>query len=267
MQNEVLKVQMLGRFSLSLGEKSISCDEKRSPRVWSLLAYLIFFHERAVSAEELVSVLWGDSSDNPSSALKTTLHRARALLDTLRPGAGHDMILAGKGSYRWNQDCVISLDVKEMEQLLRRAESQPEQQAEHLFAALNLYKGSFLSFQSSEAWVLPHSAYYQQLYTDIFSRAVPLLEKDHRYGDVVELCRQALNHDPYSEPTYQLLMRSLLMLNRRKDVISVYEEMSKLLLADFGIMPDQESRAIYREALRSVNPGIITPEQFLEQME
>lgn len=266
MQKEQLNVQMLGGFSLSFGEYRISCEDKRSPRVWTLLAYLLFFHERPVPAEELIRILWNDSSNNPTNALKTTLHRARALLDTLKPGAGHEMLLASKGSYCWNPEFPIKLDCQEMEWYVQQAEKNSEQQLEHLLSALKLYKGSFLGSQPSEIWSLPYSAFYQQLYMEVLSRTIPLLEESHRYEEAVELCRKALTHDPYSEMTYQFLMRNLMMLKQRKQVITVYEEMSKLLLSNFGVMPDQESRAIYREALNFLNQNSISPEILLEQL-
>ncbi len=267
MENKQLKVQMLGGFSLTLGERTISCENKRSPRVWTLLAYLIFFHEKNISTEELINMLWADNSDNPVSALKTTLHRARTLLDTLKPGAGHEMILAGKGSYRWNPEIPLSLDCQEMNRHFQESETDTENKLEHLLAALALYKGDFLSSLSSEAWSLSYSALYQQIYMNILNQAVPLLEEEQRYEEAVTLCQTALLSDPYSESTYQLLMRNLLMLNRRKQVITVYEEMSKLLLSNFGVMPDQESRTIYREALNSVNQNTVSPEILLEQLQ
>lgn len=42
--------------------------------------------------------------------------------------------------------------------------------------------------------------------------------------------------------------------------------MSKLLLSTFGVMPDQESRSLYREALRTVNLHTISPDTLLEQL-
>ncbi len=265
MQNEILYVQMLGGFSLSLGDRRIGCEDKRSPRVWSLLAYLIFCHNKTVSSEELVNALWGNS-ENPASALKTTLHRARALLDTLKPGFGHEMILAGKGSYHWNPAVTLCLDCDEMEEQLREADRVPEKKLEHLLNALNLYQGEFLGSQSSEAWALSYSAFYQQMYMGILHRTIPLLEQEKRYEEAAFLLRTALTHDPYSETTYQLLMRCLLSLNQRQEVVALYEEMSKLLLSNFSVMPDQESRAIYREALRSVNHNAISSELLLEQL-
>ena len=99
-----LRVQMLGDFSLSAGGNQISDTEGRSHKVWLLLAYMIYHRDRAVSQEELVEVLWGKEprSSNPTSALKTTFHRVRSLLDQLWPNAGHHLILRQDGGYCWN---------------------------------------------------------------------------------------------------------------------------------------------------------------------
>lgn len=68
---------------LSAGDNQISDTEGRSRKVWLLLAYMIYNRDRTVSQEELVEVLWGKEprSSNPTSALKTTFHRVRSLLD------------------------------------------------------------------------------------------------------------------------------------------------------------------------------------------
>ena len=65
---------------------------------------------------------------------------------------------------------------------------------------------------------------------------------------------------------YQHLMRFLLAMDKRKEVVTVYEDMSKLLLSTFGVMPDQESRALYREALQTVTSRVLAPEMMMEQL-
>lgn len=61
--------------------------------------------------------------------------------------------------------------------------------------------------------------------------------------------------EPYNELLYQHLMQNLLALGEQREVIRVYEEMSQVLFDNFGIMPADESRALYREAVRTVNDG------------
>jgi len=47
MKHEVLYVNMLGKFSISYGDKQISCDNNRSKQLWSILAYLIYNRGKA----------------------------------------------------------------------------------------------------------------------------------------------------------------------------------------------------------------------------
>ena len=50
-------------------------------------------------------------------------------------------------------------------------------------------------------------------------------------------------------------------------MVRVYEDMSKLLLSTFGIMPDPQSRALYWEALRlDKSANVLSPEAAQEQL-
>ena len=64
-----------------------------------------------------------------------------------------------------------------------------------------------------------------------------------------------------------VLLTPMIVNGDRQEVINLYEDMSKLLLTKFGIMPDQESRALYREAIRSVKNGrAVSPEEITDQL-
>ena len=80
---EALKIQMLGGFSLRLGERELQDTDTRSKKVWVLLAYLISHRDQAVPQRTLIDLLWGDETDsaNPENALRITMHRTRALLE------------------------------------------------------------------------------------------------------------------------------------------------------------------------------------------
>ena len=105
------------------------------------------------------------------------------------------------------------------------------------------------------------------MYESLIDRVVLALERENRFAEGVAICNRALQIDPYSEKIYQYLMRFLLVTDERQEVVRVYEEMSKLLLSTFGILPDQESRTLYREALNSVQNGtVVSPEAAQERL-
>ena len=263
-------VQMFGTFSLSAGDAQIDDSTNRSLKVWLLLAYLIYHRNRVVTQEELVDLLWGEDNDsaNPLGALKTTLHRVRTTLDTLFPSAGHDLIVRRNGAYAWTDEIKTEVDILLFEDLYHQASNQPEASArlELLLQALSLYQGNFLSKLSSKTWVIPISAYYHNLYIRIVLETLPLLVADKRFSEAAELCQTALQVSPYDETLYQHLMQALLAQGDQKGAVAAYEKMRETLLSNLGVMPSEESQAIYREAIKTVNARAIPPGLLKEQL-
>lgn len=265
-----LTVRMLGEFSISLGGQSITDNSNRSRKAWLLLAYLIYCRSRSVTQEDLLRLLWDEDegSTNPLNALKTMLHRVRAMLNQLDPAAGHSLIIRQDGSYVWNPEARLTLDAEQFDALCREgaAAQDPEVRLSKYRQALALYQGDFLSKLSTEPWVAPITAYFHHLYVQTSEEAISLLEARESAEEVADLCRAAIRLEPYSEGLYRHLMQALLAQGRQQEVITVYEEMSDLLLTNFGVMPEEETRAIYREAVRTVNDRALTPEAMQEQL-
>ena len=267
MNAETLHVQMFGTFSLSYAGRKISCSESRSKLLWNMLAYLVCHRGEFVSAEELSAVIWkSEKNGNPSSAMRTAIHRARQMLSELVDDPSVQLLISKNGGYLWNPEVETAVDTDEFDRLAVSLSGSSDD-LEAGLAALELYEGKFLPMQSSELWVMPVQAYYQNVFTAIVDRVIPLLEEQKRYEENITICRKALEFDPYNETFYQHLMRALLAEGRRQEVMQVYEEMSKLLLTAFGVMPDQESRALYREALQTDTRGsVISPEDAIARL-
>ncbi|MBO5485935.1 MAG: SARP family transcriptional regulator, partial [Eubacterium sp.] len=237
-----IQVRMLGEFSVGMGSQEITDSDNRSRKVWLLLAYMIYCRNRSVTLEELVSLLWGDeeSSSNPLNALKTMLHRVRSMLSQLGSNAGHTLIVRRDGNYAWNTQVPLSLDVDDFESLCKAGAAAGEEERLDLYLkALDLYRGDFLTKLSSEPWVVPISAYFHNLYVQTVLDTVPMLEARGRLEEAVSLCRKAVELEPYNEVLYRHLMRELLDLGEQRSAIAVYENMSQLLLDNFGIMPSE----------------------------
>lgn len=265
MRPEILHVHMLGQFSFSYGGKTITCSSNRSKLTWNILAYLLCHRGKLIPAEELISVVWKQDNDNPAGAMRTAIHRARAILGEVTENVTQ-FVVSKNGGYMWNPNAEVVIDTDEFNKLVSSIEKGNEDTETYL-AALDLYAGKFLPLQSSEVWAMPLQTYYHNIYTSLIDGVVPLLEREGRHSEGVELCRKALEIDPYSETVCQYLMRFLLVVEDRQEVIRVYENMSKLLLSTFGIMPDRESRVLYRQALQTdTRNSVITPEEAMEQL-
>lgn len=271
MNGPTLQVQMLGQFTLRYGDRTISDSDDRSRRVWSLLAYMLYNHGRSFAQEELIHLYWSNSekSADPGNALKSIFHRIRTALDKLQPGLGRLLIRRKAGRYFWNNAMPLSLDIADFEAHFHAAEAAGDDDvrlAEYQ-AALALYAGDPLPRMTDEIWTIPIVAYYHSLYTRAAAGAIELLEKQERTAEAVALCRRAIHIEPYQEDLYEHLMRGLLRTGDMKGAMSVYEEMSELLFAHFGVMPSETLRTLYRQATRTVNDRTLTMDEVCSQLE
>lgn len=253
--SNTLHITMLGSFSIEKNGQSVDDSSNRMRKVWLLLAYLIYSRNNHVTQDNYLALLQGadsDDSGDPNGRLKAMFYRARTMLNQVEESAGHNWIIRKNGTYAWNTEIPLQLDLDRFEQLCKDAAAAETGDArlDLLRQALELYRGDFLPKLSMEPWVMPISAYYHQLYLDTVEQALILMEERQQWSDIADLCEKALKIEPYSEALYQHLMRCRIAMNDRAGALSAYDEMSELLFATFGVMPSDESRALYREASR-----------------
>ena len=269
--SDILRVNMLGEFSIRWNGQSMDDHSNRMRKVWLLLAYLIYTRNNSVKQEsylELFRETGDQETDDPSGRLKALFYRARSLLNQLGDGAGHQLIVHRDGHYAWNTAIPLCLDTEEFDRLCGEAADAESGDAslELYLRALDLYKGELLPKLSMESWVVPISAYYHQLYLNAAEQTLCLLEERERWERAAGIAEQALKIEPYGESLYQHLMRSRLAMGDRTGTVAAYEEMSELLSSMFGVMPSEESRRLYREATREVNSGAVPITAVREQL-
>lgn len=265
-------VSMLGGFSIQRADKRIDDSNNRMRKVWLLLAYLIYTRKNRVTQEQLLSLTQGASAseaEDPAGRLKALFYRVRAMLDPLGPRAGHNLIQNKSGVYSWNTDIPLQLDVEEFDRLYTSAMVQSDdERLALLMEALSLYQGDFLPKLSTEAWVMPITAYYHQRYLEVADMALSMLCQRQCWQEALTLSRCSLKIEPYSEELYQHQMRCQIALNDRSGAIATYEAMSELLFDNFGVIPSDESRSLYREASReNCNPHSVSTETVRESLQ
>jgi len=263
-------VRMLGSFSVQMGDKKIDDNSSRTRKVWLLLAYLLYHKGRSIPQKELIDLLWedGEEKDNPQSALRTTFHRVRTSLNKLDETAGHDLILHQGGGYFINPEIEVELDIHHFNELVKAGEEaeSDEVRLENYLKAIALYDDDFLVKLSSESWARSVALHYHEIYIKIVKDTLSLLEKVQRREDAVNICIRALRIEPYSEDVYLHLMVNYLAMGERRNVIETYEKMSKIFLSDFGVLPSEEIRNIYYEAIKSSNETSVPMEVVQEQL-
>lgn len=247
---ENIEITMLGSFSLSIGDKKIDETSRRSRNMWTLLEYIITFREKEIPQNELIELLYDDSS-NPASALKTQLCRLRDALSSLSP-AGKDLIVSCPGGYKWNGSVDVSIDTEEFEKLCNNAFISKESyhnRVDMIISAMDLYKGDFLPSQSGENWAAPISAYYHSLYIKAVYLALDLLYENGDYNEMIALSRKALLIDQYDEFIYAMEIRALSELGDKKSARDLYHRAIDIFYNKLGVNPSEEFLLLYKETV------------------
>jgi len=259
---------MLGEFSISTEKVRISDGDNRSRKMWMLLAYLIYNRHRVIKQNDLLEILWseGERDNNSSGALKTLFYRVRTELDRLWDGAGKDLILCQNVGYMWNPEYEVYLDCEKFDELNEKITEMDGDALEETVAFLNLYCGEFLGRFSSELWVIPVATYYHNTYIRQLLRVLPLLYEDGRYEEIIDFCRIASMIEPFHEEIHCYMIRAHIARGEHRQAVDIYQKLSDRLLSELGIMPSEETRSLYYEAIKSNNEHVLSVEALQEQL-
>jgi len=269
-KNITVNVQTLGECSLRCGDFSISDKNDRSSKTWLLLAYMIHSRDRSIPQEEMISLIWGDydASTDPSNALKTILHRTRTTLDGLGVGMGKKLISCRQGSYTLGGAVHIHTDIDNFSALCKTASTSDDKtkKLDCYLKALSLYNGRFLAKLSTEMWVVRLSTYYHNIYKAALEEALKLLSEREMHKEIEVVCLRAIKVDPNLEAPYFQLMRSYISLGNCHSAVGIYKSLADMLYNQFGVLPSDEARALYREAVRTKNEGSLEMHELQEHL-
>lgn len=250
---KVIYFELLGSFTYresgELRQKSRAVPDKTGRKVLSFLQYLIVNHSRNISSEELIEQFWTEkSSSDPANALKNTLFKTRNLLKTMFPEQ-EKLILTFPGYYAWNPSVRVELDSEQFEQMCleARTRSGPEY-LRALLCAISLYRGDFLSGNDSD-WAMSLRRYYQTLYLDACKEALPLLQKEERWTEMIGICEQALGVDFGTDTFVTYQMQALIAMGRSEQAMELYRVFRERLWQEFEIEPAEPVEQMYMLAV------------------
>lgn len=269
-----LQIMTFGTFSVKIGDVDISKDSRRQQKIWTLLKYIITNRKRRIPPEDFFDILWGNEEcDNPQKALQNLIYRLRLVLAQGDRQLGEGYIQFSQGCYLWNPQLPCQLDIVEFEEHNSKGLSLEQNDnvsgaIEHYLAALNLYRGNFLSENSLLPWVIPVANSYRRLYVNITTRVVGLLRALKRYEDITHVCEQAFTIEPYEEPLHAAFIDALIDLDKPKQARSHYEFITTALYREFGVRPSQVLKDTYQrmsEGVSSVNMDLDVLQELLSE--
>lgn len=241
MEKEILKVQMLGGFSLVYQGKTLAFDRNYTSKSTQLLQILFLHLEDGIPKERLLDELYGrDDVENRNGSLNNTIFRLRKQLETAGLPEGKYFHLK-KGIYRWNQEIPVETDLSAFEKKLKesREESDEEKKTELLKETCALYTGELLPNMTGENWAAVASIHYRDLYFKALEELCTRLKEKRYFETIYQLTTTAAGMYPFEE--WQLWrIDSLIAMNRYQDAMGIYKEATKHFFDDLGLPPSEE---------------------------
>ncbi|MBQ8279789.1 MAG: transcriptional regulator [Roseburia sp.] len=241
MKKKLLKVRMLGAFTMEYEGRSIAFERNTQTKTNQLLQILFHAGEAGINREEIMRRLFGrEEVTNPSNSLRATVFRLRKLLLAAGISEDDEFVHIKSGIYRFTSAIPVELDTVLFEEAAQEALSATEEAArcKKLQYACALYQGDFLP-QIEEEWTLAEATKYKELYVRCMSELCELLKKRGEYELLFQTAAEAVELYPYDEwQVWQL--DSLIVQNQMKEAMHLYEETADELFRKKGISPSEK---------------------------
>jgi DNA-binding SARP family transcriptional activator len=251
-----LHIHLLGDFLLVSDDHPVTAVH--TPRLQSVIAYLVLHRTAPQTRAHLAFLLWPDLTEAQAHAnLRKALYHLRQALPSL------DQFLHVERQYlHWQpsrQDASWTLDVQELEQGLVQAK-QAEQardmslMRQALERAVDLYRGDLLPSCYDE-WILPERERVRLQFLQAAEQLIELLEQERAYSAAITVAQRLLRQDPLRETTYRQLMRFYALRGDRVAALRVYHTCVTLLERELAAEPSEATRQAYASLLQMDTPS------------
>ncbi|MFI9104217.1 BTAD domain-containing putative transcriptional regulator [Streptomyces fildesensis] len=220
-------------------------------RLRALLAALALHADRPVSADALITEVWGPDADLPHDASGAL----QALVSRLRRALGKDVVTSGPGGYRLRTG-PGDVDLHVFERLAAEGAAaldagDPETAASTLREALALWRGPAFADLPDR---LSAAARPEALRLTALHRRIDADLACGRAAETLPQLRELVADHPLDEPFHVQLIRALRAAHRSADALVAYEQARRALADQLGADPGPELRKLHAQLLATDEP-------------
>jgi DNA-binding SARP family transcriptional activator len=244
----VLHIRLLGDFTLSCDGGPV--EGITTPRLQSLIGYLVLHRDAPQLRQHLAFVFWPDSSEMQArNNLRQLIHVLRRALPSESAYLASD-----NRTLQWRREAPLHLDVDDLDAALAEIEDVDRQWDASALHAVgqridDLYRDDLLPGCYDE-WVAPERERLRARFLQGLDRLIALNEAQRNYIDAIHLARRALHFDKLNEEAYRTLMRLFALSGDRTRALRVFQTCATVLRRELGIEPGEETQALYQQLLR-----------------
>ncbi|MGD2146624.1 MAG: AAA family ATPase [Anaerolineae bacterium] len=249
--DRTLHIKLLGDFRLAYGDEPVVGFD--TPRLQSLLAYLLLHREAPQSRHRLAFLFWPDSPESQAlTNLRNLIFRIRHQL----PDADRFLSI-DRNTVQWRSDAPFDLDVAGFEGALARADQaiatgprEADQDSSRLALeqAVALYAGGLLP-SCYDDWIHSERQRLEGAFGQALESLARLLEDRQEYDAAIRFAGRLLRQDALHEDAYRRLMRLYALKGDRARALRIYHQCATVLDRELGVEPSRPTRAVYEQLL------------------
>lgn len=233
-----LRLDLLGQFSVIVGDRPVSRDAWRRERGAALVKLLAVTAGHRLHREQVMELFWPDLEPEAAGAnLRKAVYFARRSL-------GDHQVLESSEIIALAPDVELEIDAEAFEQAGKAALRSADPAA--CERAADLYRGELLPDDRYVEWLDEPRKQLHELYMRVL-RAGKLWER-------------VITVEPTDEQAQCALMQAALDAGNRSAAIRIFQELRERLRLDLGIGPSRAAVTLYERALETpaIDPVSVT---------
>jgi DNA-binding SARP family transcriptional activator len=247
-----LDLKLLGSFEMISGNKRLDESVTRSSKTWELFSYLALNRARKIPIDEIISVFWGEGGRNPTSALKTLMHRSRSVVFE-HLGENFDPVSSYRGAYSWNPDIICSIDLEDFTDTCDAAAlaKSPEKRLSLYANAISLYRGHFLQRHEGSDWINELREKTRLKFIEAVFAYAELMMDAHKYEELISVMLQTAQIEPNNERLHSYIVKAQLRSGNSAEALKYYKAATDQLYRNLGIRPSEYLQEAYTEIMQA----------------
>lgn len=255
-----LAIRCFGSMELSIEGMPVPAAAIHRKRVTTLLGILLTNHDRPLSRDTLIEMLWpGAGPGARTRQFHVLIHELRKLLEP-QGRLGNGLYVHSDGDrYAFSTQAPSWIDTLEFCTLLERARTADASGKERAAivayeAAVELYRGDYLQDEPFAEWCEPAREQLREACTGALQRLSILWGYQARWDKSIGWSRRALLVDPLREEVHRTLMYALWASGRRDEAVRQFATCAHLLRERLDLTPLPETELLLRRIRATPRP-------------
>ena len=213
-----------------------------SPRIRSLLAYLVLGRAHPLGRQKLAFLFWPDSNERQARTnLRQALHHLRHAL-----GSAAECVHVDNQSVQWVATREANVDVVRFEECARAGLEDHDEEA--LAQAAAVYQGDLLE-GCFDDWILSERDRLRAMAGAVLRRMLEIAWEGGHSASSIAFGERLLRLDPLDESTYRRLMELHAAVGDRARAVRIYHEGVAALDRELGVSPDATTVELYERVV------------------